>query len=82
MRIADGRVYTGSQAVDLGLVDELGGLHHALAMLAEDLGVPGDTEVYEPTRELTFFELLSARVGDALPGIGRTRAPLQFRMIP
>lgn len=82
LRIADGRVYTGAQAADLGLVDELGGLHHTIARMAEELGVPGDTEIYEPTRELTFFELLSARVGDALPLVGRTRAPLQFRMIP
>jgi len=38
--IAGGRVYTGEQAVELGLVDELGGLHQAIEHAAElaDLG--------------------------------------------
>ncbi|MGD0154258.1 MAG: signal peptide peptidase SppA, partial [Thermacetogeniaceae bacterium] len=31
-KLADGRVYTGAQAKQLGLVDELGGLHEAVAL--------------------------------------------------
>lgn len=35
--LAGGRVYTGQRAKELGLVDELGGLHDAIAYLAEQL---------------------------------------------
>ncbi len=33
--IAEGRVWTGSQALELGLVDELGGLADAIAYAAQ-----------------------------------------------
>lgn len=38
-RLADGRVYTGSQAKQLGLVDELGGLHEAVALAGTLAGI-------------------------------------------
>ncbi len=41
-QLADGRVYTGRQAKELGLVDELGNYYDALSALAESLGL--DTE--------------------------------------
>jgi len=41
--IAGGRVYTGAQAVELGLVDKLGGLHDAIAAAAR----AADIEEYE-----------------------------------
>jgi protease-4 len=37
--IAGGRVYTGQQALELGLVDEIGGLTEALAYAANDVGL-------------------------------------------
>jgi len=43
--IAKGRVWTGSDAVDIGLVDELGGLQRALALAAELTGAPPGTTV-------------------------------------
>ena len=38
--IAQGRVWTGRQAKQLGLVDELGGLERALALAKERAGIP------------------------------------------
>ena len=36
--VAEGRVWTGQQAKDLGLVDELGGFDRALALAKETVG--------------------------------------------
>jgi protease-4 len=43
--IADGRVYTGSKAKDMGLVDELGGLYDAVNLAANLAGVKGKPEI-------------------------------------
>ena len=43
--IAQGRVWTGRQAKENGLVDELGGLNLALAISKEKAGLPEDAEV-------------------------------------
>jgi protease-4 len=43
--IARGRVWTGEQAKALGLVDELGGFHEALAAAKQLAGIEADAEV-------------------------------------
>ena len=43
--IAGGRVWTGSDAVNIGLVDELGGINTALAKAAELAGI-ADSKYY------------------------------------
>jgi protease-4 len=43
--IADGRVYTGSDAKDMGLVDELGGLYDAINIAANLAGLKGKPEI-------------------------------------
>lgn len=40
-----GRVWTGRQALDLGLVDELGGLTTALDLAKKEAGIPAEEEV-------------------------------------
>lgn len=45
--VADGRVMTGSQAKELGLVDELGDLHAACLKAGELAGIEGDVQVEE-----------------------------------
>jgi len=49
-KLADGRVYTGDQAKQLGLVDELGGLHEALALAGRLAGIasPQAVEYHRP----------------------------------
>lgn len=37
---AGGRVWTGAQAKELGLVDELGGLHDAISLASKEAGIP------------------------------------------
>jgi protease IV len=46
-RVTDGRAFTGRQAVELGLVDELGDEETALAWLSEAHGIDSDLAVVE-----------------------------------
>ncbi|MEW4489334.1 signal peptide peptidase SppA [Thalassoglobus sp. JC818] len=55
--IAGGRVYTGQQALELGLVDELGSLEDAISDLAEELELD-DYEVRTIPRVKNFVEEL------------------------
>jgi protease-4 len=52
--MADGRVYTGRQALELGLVDDVGTLEDAIAKAAELGGIEGEPRVIElrPTPSL------------------------------
>jgi protease-4 len=54
--IADGRVYTGKQAMELGLVDELGNLPEAIDRAAELGGIEGEPRLVEYRRPPTLFE--------------------------
>jgi protease IV len=58
--VAQGRVWTGRQALDRGLVDELGGLDRAVAVAAEKAGVDVNTVrlVRYPERKGFLDELL------------------------
>jgi protease-4 len=62
--VAQGRVWTGEQAKQLGLVDELGGLYTAIDMAKQRARIPADEEVdlvvYPPHRSL--YELLADQV--------------------
>lgn len=67
-QIAQGRVWTGSAALENGLVDEIGGLDAAIAhatTLAQ-LGEPGDLEIYPPEPTLMdYFQSYSAGASTA-----------------
>ena len=56
-KIAQGRVWTGSAAKELGLVDELGGLDRALEIACQKAGIDSYTVVSYPA-EQTFLEML------------------------
>lgn len=55
--IAGGRVYTGAQALELGLVDELGSLNDAIAYAAKEVGLD-DYEVRTYPKRKNFLEVL------------------------
>lgn len=57
-QIADGRIFSGEQAKELGLVDRLGGLQDAIEIAAEMVGIEGKPAVIYPKRKLSFYELL------------------------
>jgi len=62
--LAEGRVFTGRQALERGLVDRLGGLQDALAYAAERADLPEDYKVYVlPEPKDMFTELMRAITG-------------------
>ena len=62
--LAQGRVWTGRQAKQNGLVDELGGLDRAVAVAKQRAKIAADSDVelvvYPPRK--SFYELLSDQV--------------------
>lgn len=71
--VAQGRVWTGRQAKDLGLIDELGGLQHALSLAKARAGIERDSEVelvIYPQRK-SFYELVQAPFGAEAGGVLR-----------
>ena len=57
-QIADGRIFSGEQAKELGLVDRLGSLQDAIEMAAEMIGIEGKPVVVYPKKKLSLYELL------------------------
>ncbi len=57
--VADGRVFTGSQAVEVGLVDDLGNYYDALDLAAELAGMKSDPEVINLSPEYPWWGMLS-----------------------
>jgi len=64
--LATGQPYTGAQALDLGLVDELGGLDRAVELAASLAGVTApEVEEYRPSA--SFLQRLLGGVSPSLP---------------
>jgi protease-4 len=57
-QIADGRIFSGEQAKELGLVDRLGSLQDAIEIAAEMIGIKGKPVVIYPKRKLSLYEFL------------------------
>lgn len=68
-QIADGRVFTGRQALEHGLVDCLGYFSDAVDLSAEMAGIEGEpTLVRERHRRVTIFDLLFEQAEHILSG--------------
>lgn len=61
--IGRGRVWTGNQAKDLGLVDEIGGLSRAIELAKERAGIQPEEEVKLVVfpKKISFFQVLFGR---------------------
>ncbi|HWC01551.1 MAG TPA: signal peptide peptidase SppA [Methylomirabilota bacterium] len=55
--LADGRVYSGRMAKDLGLVDDLGGLDEAIRIAGELAGISGKPRIVRPRRPWRLLDL-------------------------
>lgn len=66
-QVAQGRVWTGRQASENGLVDALGGLDRAIAIGMEKAGIPAGSDVelvvYPPRK--SFYEIVSDQLSGA-----------------
>jgi protease IV len=68
-KLADGRVYSGAQAKDLGLVDQFGTLEDAIEIAAKQAGVKGGPAVYysRPERESLWDKMIFGMFGMKIP---------------
>jgi protease-4 len=65
--LADGRIFTGRQAMDIKLVDELGDLDDAIHYAAGIAGIEGEPKVVEPRKRFSIRELLESHLFGSLP---------------
>jgi protease IV len=74
IELADGRVYTGRRAKELGLVDSLGGLEDAVNTAGQLAGIAGKPQLVRPSRPFLtgVADWLGSRtaLGSLLPGRG------------
>jgi protease IV len=78
-RFADGRVFSGSQAKALRMIDALGGLEDAIDGAATLAGLPKPPRVIGPRRRFSIVDLLRNQlgvVGFAAPAIPLFKTPL------
>ena len=67
IRLADGRIFTGRQAKELGLVDELGGLQDAVLLAGRLSGAKEKPEiVYGMKKKTTFWRYMMENMTSAL----------------
>lgn len=81
LRFADGRVFSGSQAHSLRMVDALGGLEEAINGAAALAGLPSPPNVLLPRRRLSIMDFVGSRLGVLVrslvpPALPAFKAPL------
>lgn len=80
LKVADGRVFTGRQALTLGLVDTLGYYNDAVDLAARMAGIEGEpTVVKEKYRRVTLLDLLFEQVEGIVRGSGGARLKYQYQ---
>lgn len=77
LALADGRIFSGRQAMELGLVDQLGGFWDAVAVAAELGGIEGEVEIerWKPPRAGLLHYLLGEDADAALEAVEPLSAP-------
>lgn len=65
-QVADGRILTGEQAKQLGLVDQLGNLQDAIDTAAKMAGIEGKPVVLYPKKRFSLLELLIEGITEAI----------------
>jgi protease IV len=77
--LADGRVFTGKQALGLGLVDSLGDYRDAIRLAGKMGGIRGEPELVKwRSRRITLFDLLFQETEGVFRRLGGVR--LMYRM--
>jgi len=78
--LADGRIYTGRQALDVGLVDQLGDLHLAVNIAASLAGMsPEPTVVRKARLRPPFFDLMDRLFREGAQVMWGPRLEYRFR---
>ena len=83
-KLADGRIYTGADAKEIGLVDRIGNMEDAIDWAGELAGIEGDIiPVYPPPKKLSVMRLLTeSLLGDLLGRVTRQEMTAEYRYTP
>jgi len=63
--IADGRIMTGEQAQQLGLVDKMGNLQDAIDEASKLVGIQGKPQIVQPKKRISLWEFLIKEMASA-----------------
>ncbi len=82
-QVADGRILTGEQAKQLGLVDQLGNLQDAIDTAARLAGIEGKPQIVYPKRRFSLLDLLIEGVTEAILNVLHEKGvQLNYRLLP
>jgi protease-4 len=81
LAFAEGRIYSGQQALALKMVDELGGFDDAVEAAGKLANIPGRPKLVYPRKKFSLRDLLENRLGllgagPLLPALSGIRTPL------
>jgi protease IV len=80
-QLADGRIYTGLQAKETGLIDNIGTFYDVVDEMQKDLGIHGKPSLVYGKRPFSFLRwLLSSAIQDVI--FKNTSQPVQFLYKP
>jgi len=68
-KIADGRIFTGEQALKIGLIDEIGNLEDAVKVAGKLSGIKGEPEVISKKERFSFTDLLKGSIPKELTDV-------------
>jgi protease IV len=84
MTLADGRVFTGTKAAELGLVDTLGTLEDAIAITAQLAGIKGEPAIVRERKRQSFWETMFGDVAESISAVKQEildRPVLSYRFV-
>jgi protease-4 len=81
-KIADGRIFTGRMAKELGLVDELGNLEDAIMLAGKLSGIKGEPEVVQKKEKFSLMEVLKGEFHGKLMDNVFQGVSLKYLMTP
>jgi protease-4 len=76
--LADGRIFTGKQAQELGLIDQIGDMTDAIRAAADLAGIEGEPEIVREKKKIRFWDILEGNARAWFPVPGRTSARLLY----
>lgn len=83
VQVADGRILTGEQAKQVGLVDQMGNLQDAIDTTAKMVGIEGKPVILYPKKKFSLLEfLVSEMVTALLDTLNEKGVQLSYRLLP
>lgn len=81
-KLADGRIFTGRKAKELGLVDELGNLEDTIKLAGKLSGIKGEPYVVSKKEKFSFWNLISGDFPKELIKDGFPTIKLKYMLTP